>query len=581
MGSLVGSIPTRPGFTYRFNTEEDQFSLDPVSGEIRTLARVDREAGDLITGDTRDLIVLSSSPTYPVEVVITVTDINDNSPQFPNSVSQISFSEGSTPGTRALLDSAIDIDTGNNGRIVEYRIQSGNEDGKFKLSFSNKPDSKVSYVHLETTSSLDREERSSFLLNITAADGGRPALTGSMLLTVNVLDINDNAPVFVMEEYLARINETAPTGSFVTQVAARDADTGENSRLSYLLAKSSVADQFNIDEETGVITVDPAENPFDADAEDGTLVVLEIEARDCGEAACEPQYLTDTATLTITVENVNDNFPKSEVECVMSFRNTDSFIDNIILELDASDLDGDSVKFYLMPHDYQNFPFSIEEDSGNIILDPIKLDEVEEVFTFLVLLADETSPEYRGSVIECEFSVADVNDNPPQFVFPERDARYWIDENSLIGVPLTLHDGQLLQLDATDEDVNECYHKLGYDFQPKYEEYSQYFSLDANSGQFQLLQNLSSLGLEMDNGKLSLVTLTVRVNDEYQCPSQDTRTVKTLLGDSEDLLLKVYKNFEPDFSEKSQTVDFDETLPGADSETYPSLKLRSATGTAR
>ena len=254
MGSLVGSIPTRPGFTYRFNTEEDQFSLDPVSGEIRTLARLDREAGDLTRGDTRDLIVLSSSPTYPVEVVITLTDINDNSPQFPNSVAQISFSEGSTPGTRALLDSALDVDTGNNGRIVEYRIQSGNEEGKFKLSFSNKPDSKVSYVHLETTSSLDREERSSFLLNITAADGGRPALTGSMLLTVNVLDINDNAPVFVMEEYLARINETAPTGSFVTQVAARDADTGENSRLSYLLAKSSLADQFNIDEETGVIT---------------------------------------------------------------------------------------------------------------------------------------------------------------------------------------------------------------------------------------------------------------------------------------------------------------------------------------
>ena len=96
-GTVVGSIPTRPGFTYRFNTEEEEFSLDPVSGEIRTRARVDREAGD--RGDTRDLIVLSSSPTYPVEVVITVTDINDNAPQFPNSVTQISFSEGSTPGT--------------------------------------------------------------------------------------------------------------------------------------------------------------------------------------------------------------------------------------------------------------------------------------------------------------------------------------------------------------------------------------------------------------------------------------------------------------------------------------------------
>ena len=141
LGSLVGAIPTRPGFTYRFNTEEEQFSLDPLSGEIRTRARLDREAGgELAGGDTRDLIVLSSSPTYPVEVVITVTDINDNSPQFPNPVSQISFSEGSTPGTRALLDSAVDIDTGNNGRIVEYRIEAGYEEGKFKLSFSSKPD---------------------------------------------------------------------------------------------------------------------------------------------------------------------------------------------------------------------------------------------------------------------------------------------------------------------------------------------------------------------------------------------------------------------------------------------------------
>ena len=121
---------------------------------------MDREAGDLITGDTRDLIVLSSSPTYPVEVVITVTDINDNSPQFPNPVSQISFSEGSTPGTRALLDSAIDIDTGSNGRIVEYRIQSGNEEAKSYVHMMNETTPTDSFVTQVSTRDADTGENS-------------------------------------------------------------------------------------------------------------------------------------------------------------------------------------------------------------------------------------------------------------------------------------------------------------------------------------------------------------------------------------------------------------------------------------
>ena len=64
-GTLVGSIPTRPGFTYRFNQDDEQFSIDPQSGEIRTTARIDREA---TSDDQFDLIVLSSSPTYPIEV---------------------------------------------------------------------------------------------------------------------------------------------------------------------------------------------------------------------------------------------------------------------------------------------------------------------------------------------------------------------------------------------------------------------------------------------------------------------------------------------------------------------------------
>ena len=216
-----------------------------------------------------------------------------------------------------------------------------------------------------------------------------------------------------------------------------------------------------------------------------------------------------------TVENVNDNFPESDVECEKSFSNDVTLENNIVLKLQSSDLDGDTVKYYLLPNNYDNFPFSVEEDSGNIILDKSKVEEVEQVFRFRILLEDGQGPS-RGSIINCDFAVLDVNDKAPEFSFPVRDARYWIDENSLIGVPLTLHNGLPLQLEASDLDVNECFHKLGYSFEPKddtNQEYKDYFSLDDVSGKFELKRNLSTLDLEMDAGKKSLVSLTVSLGD--------------------------------------------------------------------
>ena len=54
------------------------------------------------------------------QVVITVDDVNDHAPRFPQPVTQISFSEGSTPGSRVLLDSAEDRDQGDYGRVRDY-----------------------------------------------------------------------------------------------------------------------------------------------------------------------------------------------------------------------------------------------------------------------------------------------------------------------------------------------------------------------------------------------------------------------------------------------------------------------------
>lgn len=69
-GSVVGYIPTKPGFTYRFNEPPREFTLDSVTGEIKTNGILDRE---VLSNDRYDLVILSSQPTYPIEVRINVS----------------------------------------------------------------------------------------------------------------------------------------------------------------------------------------------------------------------------------------------------------------------------------------------------------------------------------------------------------------------------------------------------------------------------------------------------------------------------------------------------------------------------
>ena len=93
-GTVVGYIPiTKPGFTYRFNEPSREFSLDSVTGEIKTNTVLDRE---VVQNDRYDLVILavnSTQPTFPIEVRIIVLDINDNAPEFPEPSIAVSLSE--------------------------------------------------------------------------------------------------------------------------------------------------------------------------------------------------------------------------------------------------------------------------------------------------------------------------------------------------------------------------------------------------------------------------------------------------------------------------------------------------------
>lgn len=192
--TYVGKIATKTGFTYRFNDDPVEFDLNAETGVILTTdVPLDRESKD-----SYSLVILSSSPTYPIEVKITVLDVNDNVPFWPPSINtNLSFSESAPVGTKVILDNAIDADSG----LLSYRIEPVNELGSseitgttsslpFKLNYN----SSTSFLHLEVASKLDRELQSSYLLNITATDENDQS--SFAIFSIRILDSNDNAPLF-------------------------------------------------------------------------------------------------------------------------------------------------------------------------------------------------------------------------------------------------------------------------------------------------------------------------------------------------------------------------------------------------
>ncbi|KDR24197.1 Cadherin-related tumor suppressor, partial [Zootermopsis nevadensis] len=248
-GTVVGSIPTKPNFTYRFNEPPREFTLDTNTGEIRTTTVLDRES---LRNDRYDLVVLSSQPTYPIEVRIVVVDVNDNSPEFPEDSIAVTFSESAAAGTRLLLDTASDRDSGTNGVSDDYRIVAGNRDDKFRLVVTAHPGGEITYLHLETTGKLDRESRAFYQLNISARDSGDPPRFGYLQVNVTILDVNDNPPIFDHSDYIVSLNESVPPGTPVLQVMATDSDNGDNAKITYYLADTER--QFGVDPETGVIS---------------------------------------------------------------------------------------------------------------------------------------------------------------------------------------------------------------------------------------------------------------------------------------------------------------------------------------
>lgn len=158
--------------------------------------------------------------------------------------------------------------------------------------------------------SLDREEQSEYVLEITLNDQGFPPMTASVAITVLVTDENDNAPRFDQLEYHVTLVDQSPAGTVILIPHALDPDQEENSQITFSLEGLDAApDLFTIDRNSGIIQLGQTMSLSillmdDTVQENNPVVTLTIQAEDGGSPS-----LQGTALLHVQVLDVTDDTP--------------------------------------------------------------------------------------------------------------------------------------------------------------------------------------------------------------------------------------------------------------------------------
>ncbi|XP_047441111.1 protocadherin beta-8-like [Mugil cephalus] len=230
------------------------------------------------------------------KVVIEVLDTNDNPPAINIMSTSSSIFEDVKPGTVLTMMNVQDPDSNENGKvhcIIDDHVH-------FKI----RPTSNNVFT-LVTEGELDRESASEYNITVTCSDEGVPSLSSSVTLTLQISDVNDNAPVFERSSYEAYIVENNTPGLSIFTVKARDADWNQNARVSYILEDSSVngvpvSSYVSVSADSGVIH---AVRSFDY--EQIKDFKFHVKAQDGGSLP-----LSSNVTVKIMIQDQNDNPPQ-------------------------------------------------------------------------------------------------------------------------------------------------------------------------------------------------------------------------------------------------------------------------------
>ena len=211
--ALSASDPENNPIFYAFNDPTDLFNINPSTGIISSVDVLDYESQPQINLTVQATDRNNFDIAY---IFITLLDVNDNAPVFDRELYSATVFENTPVNLIIVTVTAMDADSSSNG-VVTYDIVQGNSDNLFRIDPNN--------GSIILTSSLDFETATSYNLTVAAVDMGTPALTGTVVVQVNVTDVNDVPPVLTINESLVTYTENSNEVLIATGLEIVDNDS--------------------------------------------------------------------------------------------------------------------------------------------------------------------------------------------------------------------------------------------------------------------------------------------------------------------------------------------------------------------
>ncbi|XP_029107031.1 protocadherin alpha-8-like [Scleropages formosus] len=517
IGSMVGNIAKDLGFdkTGLVNrnlrivtgTKQDLFQVNQRDGSLFVNQRVDRE--ELCGKMYPCFINLRAVVEDPLEIhhiTVEILDVNDHSPSFPDKEYRLEIPELTMPGARFQVEGALDQDIGLNA-LRSYKMSPNDY---FFLEIEDLPNNKIPFIVLKKA--LDRELISQYNMKLTAMDGGSPNKTGSLNITVIVLDANDNAPQCEHQKYTVTVPENVALGTVLIKINASDADEGVNGEIEYSFRstiRSKASEYFSLDEKTGDIAVKDQ-----IDFEEKHVYELNVQVSDKGTLP-----MTAFCNVYVKVEDVNDNKPEIDITSLSSQIPENAPLGTVVALVRVTDLDS-GVNGQIVCTIPKELPFDLKPSSESrfySLVTKSQLDRESVPQYDITITARDLGTPALSSFKTVTVELSDINDNSP--VFSESPYALYLLENNDIGA-------SIFTISAHDADENEnavITYSLGNVFHSR--SVASFLNINPDNGNiyalksfdFEILKTFQFQVLAKDSGTPSLssnVTVNVFILDQ-------------------------------------------------------------------
>uniref|UniRef100_H2ZGL5 Cadherin domain-containing protein n=1 Tax=Ciona savignyi TaxID=51511 RepID=H2ZGL5_CIOSA len=421
---------------YFIGNDDGRWRINSATGEVFSARRLTADSSQpaLLTVQASDIGNPALSSSQNAQVIINILQTDEAPPKFSKPhYNSILY----TPtGNGAIVSQEVSAHYTDSS--VQHNITYSITGGNIGSAFSINPKTGVVTVNrtITTLGNLDFEQRTNYRLQVRARDAASRAYSDVQVL-IQVVDINDNDPIFIQTSYTKSLPENTRVGTEVVKVHAVDLDSGSFGAISYSIIQSPTSDggQFLIDFDTGVIWT--ASN---LDAETQQIMEFVVRATDGGS----PAKYSDV-TVTLSVEDVNDNPPEFEKVNYEFYISAEASYQSFIGKVTAIDPDSSETNLVYSIRQSENARgkfVSLSHMGVSIILKP--LDREEQGHYDLTIIATD-GLHSATSVVSVE--IGDINDNTPKC------SQLWYEGRVSEDAPThTL----LLRVVSTDADISEA-----------------------------------------------------------------------------------------------------------------------------